>query len=181
MAKNGKNSGHAGTLAEWKARRRLDVTLPSGMPITMRTLTLSELAVADGLPDDLIRLALVEMQPGGIVGEIGAELQKSDEGALERAKKYAEDNLALRDRLILAAVLDPVMNEDDVRELDGFDKEMIAGIASRQLEFDAIGRRVGSEPLSTFRVFAATHHEQLSAEDCPACEEARRQFSAVHA
>lgn len=177
MAKNGKNSGHAGTLAEWKQRRRLDVTLPSGMPITMRTLTLDELAAEDGIPDDLVRIALMEMTPGGLVGQIAVELQKADKEALNRAKKLSEDNLRLRDRLCLRAILDPVMTAEDVAELDGFDKEMIAGIASRRIEFDAADRRVsGVTPISTFQLVA---DECGCGADCPARAKAR-ELSAVY-
>lgn len=190
MAKNGngKHSGHAGTIEEWRQRRRLDVTLPSGMQITMRLVTLDELAADDGLPEDLVRVALISGQPGGIVQAIAKELegvdsmseelQKADTAAIGRAQKLSQDNLLLRDRLVMRAVVEPQLTLEDVLDLDGYDKDMIAGIASRRmgLDFDAAGRRIGAEPLSTFHVFASQHG---CPPDCVSCEATRVEFSTV--
>lgn len=149
MAANKKN-GWAGTLDEWKGRRRIPATLPSGMRVVLQTVTLDELAAEDALPDDLLRVALLEATPGGVPAEIARQLASGD-GSLERAQQVSRDAVALRDRLVLRAVAEPELTDDDVEALDGFDKAMIAAIASRQTEEDAAGRRVyGDQPLATF-------------------------------
>lgn len=143
----------AGTLDEWKGRRFIPATLPSGMRVLLRTVTLDELAAEEGLPDDLLRIALLEKTPLGVPGEIARELApKTDEG-LRNAEKVARDLVDLRDRLVLRSVVQPPLSADDVAELDGHDKAMIADIASRQTVEDAAGRRVyGEQPaLATFR------------------------------
>jgi len=140
-----------GSLEEWKGRRRIPATLPSGMNVVLRTVTLDELAAEDGLPDDLLRVALFEMTPLGVPGEIARELQSQVPEALDRARQLSRDAVGLRNRLCLRSLLEPAVTEDDLVEIDGFDLAMIAEIASRQSVEDAAGRRVyGDQPLATF-------------------------------
>jgi hypothetical protein len=140
-----------GSLDEWKGRRHIPATLPSGMNVILRTVTLDDLAAVEGLPDDLLRVALIEMTPNGVPGEIARLLQSERPESLEASMRLSRDTVALRDRLVLAAVVEPVITADDVGSLDGFDKAMIADIASRQTVEDAAGRRVyGDQPIATF-------------------------------
>jgi hypothetical protein len=121
------------------------------MNVMLRTVTLDELAAEEAIPDDLLRVALIEMTPLGVPGEIAREIASQDAGAQERALKLSRDAVALRDRLVLRSVLEPRLTADDVADLDGFDKAMIADIASRQTVEDASGRRVyGDQPIATF-------------------------------
>ncbi len=144
-------SFEAGSLEEWMGRRRIPATLPSGMKVVLRTVTLDELAAEEALPDDLLRVALIEMTPLGVPGEIARELAQDTEEALERAQKVSRDAVVLRDRLVLLAVLEPPLTAEDVAGLDGFDKAMIADIASRLTVEDAAGRRLyGDQPIATF-------------------------------
>lgn len=141
----------AGTIDEWKTRRRIPATLPSGMNVVLRTVSLHELAAEDGLPEDLLHIALLEMTPLGVSGEIAREMASQSEEALERAKKLSRDAVSLRDRLVLRAVEEPQIGPADLADLDWSDKAMIADIASRQTDVDATGRRVyGEQPIATF-------------------------------
>lgn len=142
----------AGSFEEWRQRRRANITLPSGMRVTVQTVTLDELCTAEALPDDLLRAALLEMTPGGVPAAIAAELQKADSDALARAKKLSEDSVSLVDRLCVAALVDPQVDVESVVEIDAYDKQMIAQIAQRRIDEDAAGRRVyGVQPVDQFR------------------------------
>lgn len=163
------------SLADWKKSSTIDVVLGSGAHVTIRPLTLDELAANGALPDDLLRVAMLEQIPGGVVSEIAEQLQKGDPDSLKAAKKLSEDNLQLRDRVVLAAVVAPKLKPADLQHLDPFDKSMIAEFAQRRRTIDAAGRRVGAHALDTFRVVAEEHG---CPPDCPACNAtARRVFS----
>lgn len=151
MTETNGSSFAAGSLDEWKGRRRIPVTLPSGMHAVLRTVTLDELAAEEAIPDDLLRVTLIEMTPGGVPVEIARQLAQQDDGALERARKLSHDAVALRDRLVLRSILEPAVTEDDLADIDGHDKAFIAGVASRQIVEDAAGRRIyGDQPIATF-------------------------------
>lgn len=172
-----RNEKWAHSLAEAKRRRLIHAELPSGLRVVMRSLTLDDLVALDGLPDDLVRIALLEIAPGGVAGAIAEELRKADKEALARARKLSEDQNQLRDRLVLAAVLEPKLTEKDLTDLDSFDKVMVAEIAQHKLAFDAAGRRIGPEPVDTFRIHGAHHG---CAEGCEKCEAARLELSAIY-
>lgn len=140
------------SLAEAKRRARFVVTGHSGATYELRALTLDDLAAEEALPDDLIRVALLEAHtPGGVSGEIARELKKSSEEGNAAAVKISADVLALRDRIVLAAVTAPKLKPADVADLDPFDRAMIAEFAQRQRNVDAAGRQVGADTLDTFR------------------------------
>ncbi len=145
--------GWASSLAEAKRGRLIDMTGPSGARFTLQTLTLDDLAAEEGLPDDLLKIALLEMIPGGVVAEIMSKV--GDPKTLKEAKKLSEDNVRLRDRLVLRAVVAPKLTANDVKVLDAYDKEMIAQICQRKVTLDAAGRRVGADALTTFRELAS--------------------------
>lgn len=167
----------ADSIEEIDRLKLIYATLPTGAKMVLRTLTLDELAAVDGLPEDLVRVAILEMSPGGITGEIARILESDDEDALGASQKLSEANLQLTNRLVQAAVVQPVLTAKHVETLDGYDKAMIAGIASRRIAFDAAGRRVGVEPLDTFATFREFH----GCDDtrCEACEAARLALSTV--
>lgn len=169
----------ASSFDEIQQLRLIYATLPTGAKMVLRTLTLDELAAVDGLPDDLLRVALLEMDPrGGIAGEIARLVRRSEESeddtSVEEAQKLSQANVQLVNRLVQAAVVEPPLTLEQTETLDGFDKAMIAGIASRRIGFDAAGRRVGVEPLDTLATFRAKHG---CAEDCSGCQETLLELS----
>lgn len=142
----------ASTLAEAKRGALIDMTGPSGTRYTVRALTLDDLVAEEALPDDLVRVALLDMIPGGVVAEIMTKLQ--DPKSLKEAEKLSQDTVKLRDRLVLRAIVAPKVAARDIAGLDPYDKELIAQIAQRKVVLDAAGRRVGADALETFRALA---------------------------
>lgn len=166
-------------VGEWQRRRFAKATLPTGQEVTLRAVTLDELAALDALPDDLVAVAWYEKLPGGISAQIPAPELQTPEGAA-RARKLSQDTLALRDKLVLAAVVEPAITETDLPSLDPFDKDMVANLASRQDDLDATGRRVwGVEPLNTFQDFRDVHGCDAGPEPCPGCAELVQRYSQV--
>ena len=163
---NRKDSSWASSVAEAKRNARIDITGPSGTRYSLRALTLEDLIVIDGLPQDLLHAALLEMTPartilrpdgsidtipGGIVGEIAEKTRLGDPEQLEQARKLSQATVALRDRIVLEAVVAPRLKPADLADLDPFDKEMIVGIAQRRIVVDAEGKQVGADELAPFR------------------------------
>lgn len=151
-----------GTFDEWRYRSRIPVTLPSGMQVEIRPLTLDELASQEALPDELLRVAFLHTA-GAFEATLGEILSKQTPESLEEATKLSQESLRLRDRLCLAAIVGPPEVADALKAdpsaldlVDPFDKAMVADIAQRQLAEDAAGRRVyGVQPLATFPGAAA--------------------------
>jgi hypothetical protein len=142
------------TLAAWQRNSLIHATGPSGTVFVLRALTLDELAAEDALPDDLLRVALLEWSrevTGGVMGEMSANLKKGTPEALTAARKLSQDNLRLRNRIIVRALVKPRVTEKDLVKLDPYDLAMIAAISQRQVNIDAAGRRVGADTLDTFR------------------------------
>lgn len=140
------------SLAEWKRNSTMDVTLPSGTRVQVRTLTLDELAGMNGLPEDLLRVALLEQaSPGGVVAAIGRKLAAEDPESLKDAHDLSKANVELVNRLVVAAVVAPKLKAADVKSLDPFDRDMIAQLAQRRITHDAAGKQVGADALDSFR------------------------------
>lgn len=137
------------TLAEIQRKAQFTITCESGAHYEIRAVTLDDLATDDGIPDDLIRVALLEShQAGGASVDIAAQLKKGD---LDGARELAASLGALRDRIVLRAVVSPKLKPADVAKLDPFDRQTIAQFAQRQRNVDAAGRQVGADTLDTFR------------------------------
>lgn len=139
----------ASSLAEAKRAATVDMISASGTKWTVRPLTLDELVAEEGLPDDLLRVALLEAVPGGVVFEIAEKLRQGDKESLLEAKKLSEDTVRLRDRIVLKSVVAPALKERDLDELDPYDKTDIAAVAQRKLTVDEEGRLIPG--LATFR------------------------------
>lgn len=176
MTGSASNGRWADSLEDWKASRLIHAQLDSGRKVTLVKCTLDELIALDALPDDLRDLATLDSV--GLVGEeLRTLLGKRDKKSRDQAAELKKQALRLRDHVVLFAVREPKLTEADLPDLPEHDKQMIAEIAWGRLEFDAANRRIGLEPMSTFRVHAETHHPELSAEDCEACKKARLALS----
>lgn len=191
-AKASENGWQPSTVEEWHARATHRIELHNAR-VLVRFRSLGELIAHGELPDDLIKLALLELSrgagSGGITGEIANELAKADladgdktaaEASLKSAREIAEGAARLVREQVAFALVEPKLTAEDLAHPDFpmEDLELLAGILNRQIEYDAAGRRIGIEPLATFRVFAQAHG--CPAEGCPACEEARLGLSTVH-
>jgi len=175
----------AGTAAEWRKRKVHRAELPSGMRVLFTPSSLGELLATEALPEDLLELAAAELdEPGAGAQEIRAAFNDlpeapSDEQrrqAAAQAAAAAERVAALNRELVAAALVEPRVSADELRELPLEDLEYLAGILTRRIGFDAAGRRIGVEPLDTFREFAREHG---CPEGCAHCEATRRALSST--
>lgn len=142
----------ADTLADVKRKALFTITAPSGAVYTLRALTLDDLAAEEGLPDDLLRVVLLDAhKPGGVSAEISSAVTKRGDDGLAEARKLSSSLLEVRDRIVVAAVAEPKLKPADVKQLDPYDRQMIADFAQRRVNVDASGRQVGADTLDTFR------------------------------
>lgn len=187
------NGTWASTAAEWRQRSIHRIECPSGARILLRLLSVGELLTAGGLPDDLQKVALEEWaaadahQPSPTVQAAAAAYEelpakptrKQETAADTRARGLVEQLAAVNRHIVAAALVEPKLTADELADASFpyADLEMLAGILQRRVSFDAAGRRIGVEPLDTFRVFAEEHGCDPG---CEHCESARRQLSSVH-
>lgn len=124
--------------AAWGGKKYHNVVLPSGAEVTIIVPNLPALVKTGQVPNDLIESAVGVMQ--GTV-EITAEL------LAEQADFYT--------KLVALTVSEPAITESDVADLPYEDVEMLAEIATRQRDVDALGRHLAglhtSKEWRTFR------------------------------
>lgn len=149
VANRTRQSKWADTPAEIKGRRTMDVTLLSGAKVTLRTVDLDELALAEALPGDLLAAAILD-SAGLLLPQM---LQDVRAGKTEDAQKLSRDTVALRDRVVRAALVAPEATDEVVDALDAFDKRMIVELAQRRLTQDAAGKVVAAQSLGDFEQF----------------------------
>jgi hypothetical protein len=141
------------SLAEAKRNATVNMTASSGTRYAVRPMTLDELVAANGMPDDLIRAALLDTirDNKGISAlslEIAGKLQAGDKQSLADATKLSRDTVELRNRLVLAAVQAPKLKAKDLEALDPYDLAEIAAVAQHRLTVDEEGRL--ADPLANF-------------------------------
>jgi len=146
VARKAKDSGGWGdSAADIRKRRLMNVTLPSGARVVLRTITLDEAIAVGGMPDDLLHMAIAEAA-GAAVPMMAKEMR---DGNNERVREMSRDLLAMRERLCVAAVVSDEAAAV-VEALDAYDREMIADLCQRRINVDAAGRRFGPDRLDTF-------------------------------
>lgn len=149
MAPRKKQSGWADTAEQIKASRTMDVTLLSGAKVTLRTVTLDELAMDDAIPGDLVEVAILDsadlLLPSMLEAIRG---QKPEE-----AQRLSRNAVLLADRVAKRALVAPAGSDDVIEALDGFDKKMILEIAQRKRSVDAAGKVVAAQALADFAGF----------------------------
>jgi hypothetical protein len=173
------------TTAEQWAAAVLEAELPSGARVRFRFPSLAEIVELGELPPDLLEIAVAEWKSPGSAAELAAEPfeQLPDEPSEEQleqasaaAREVSEKIAGLNRELIARALVEPAMTAAQLQSVPYSDLEYLTRIINRAEPFDAAGRRIGPEPISTFRVFAEAHD---CAADCPACETSRRNVSAL--
>jgi hypothetical protein len=130
--------------SDWKAARRHTIALPSGFHCEIEIPNLPVLVKTGQLPNALVTEALQTIQAGKLTAEAIAE----------QAEFYA--------KLVVATVKSPVVTEEDVTGPDPLpfeDIEMIAEIATRQRDLDAVGAHIGGLHTSkAWRTFRGLDH-----------------------
>lgn len=175
------SNGSASSLADWKQLGVHEIALPSGAVVKARIPDAGALLRADAMPERLRAIVLLELThkdgaAGALAEQIIAGIDDTEKLADIEKSQQALDQM--QRRLLLEMVVDPALAEDDLDDVPVDDRLMLVGIAQRELAYDALGRRVGVEPLDRWDTFREAHH--CPAEGCDACEQARRQLSTVH-
>ena len=147
MAK--KKQEWADTVEEIAAARLMDVTLLSGAKVTLQTVTLDELALEDGIPGDLIEVAILDSADLLLPTMLEhVRAQRPDE-----VQRLSRNAIVLADRIALRAIVRPDPTEALIEALDGFDKKMILEIAQRKRGTDATGKAVTAQVLADLEPF----------------------------
>lgn len=135
--------GRVKTLGEWRSREERDVTLPSGAVVTIKLLDTQVYLRHGHTPDGLRSIAL---------GELANRVIAHDATLEER--QIAADQLGAAHRAIIAEMLvSPVLTPEEVRDIPGWDLDMLLDIANRVCEEDAAGNAIGltTSEAATFR------------------------------
>lgn len=149
------------------------------MRVKIRYPDLAILIEGDALPERL-RVAAVQMMtegPGSVLSAPDAEGKQAVD--IEKARELA----GLRRWLAAACLVDPKMSADELLTsgIPAEDIDLLASIAVRERNTDAVGVTLGVEPLSRWETFREAHRrhfgEPICGEGCPACEEVRGVFS----
>ncbi len=148
------NGWKPSSLAEAKRNAVVNMTASSGTRYAVRPLTLDELIAMNGMPDDLVRVALLDnikigREQSALTLEIGEKLRKGDKASLAEAQQLSRGLVELRNRLVVAAVQAPKLKPKDLDDLDSYDLDEIAAVAQHRLLVDEEGRLV--DPLATFQ------------------------------
>lgn len=143
-----KPAGWASSLAEAKRNAIVNMVASSGTKYSVRPLTLDELAAEEGLPDELLRVAILDKIPGGVAAQQIDLLRKGNPEALEQSRQLSRDLVSLRDRIVLRAVQSPALKARDLPQLDPYDLHEIALVAQHRLIVDETGGLV--DPFATF-------------------------------
>lgn len=127
------------TLAAWKKAKVHTVTLPSGTTVRMQIPDLPSLIKSGEIPNSLVDAAL-----GAVEG-----VEKVD-------REFVEKQAEFTNKVVALSVVEPKLTEEDVASgvIPAEDKDMIAEIATRQRDLDALGHHIaGLHTNKDFRNF----------------------------
>jgi hypothetical protein len=166
-----------GTKDQWAKLAVHTITCPSGMVVKARIPDLTRLLKNDLLPERLRAIGLKKAyeEAGLATSDTEADAApKSAEVADKERYEDAKQMAALLDWLVIDMVIDPKLEQDDIDTIPAEDREMLVGIAQREIFTDAAGAAIGVMPLSMWDSFRREHH---CPEGCEACEALQREFS----
>jgi hypothetical protein len=128
-----------GTAAGWKKSAVHTVTLPSGFVAKIRIPDLPALIESGAIPQGLTDVAISVAS--------GMKPERPTADLIAQQRKFT-------DVLVMKAVVEPALSEDDLSDIPFEDKEMIVEISTRQIDFDAEGHHLaGLEKSAKFRQF----------------------------
>jgi len=168
------------SLTGWQARSIHTITLPSGQPVKIRLPGVATILEHGDLPVDMIAMAVAEVTKDGGAAALVTE---DPEKTLDRLREFT----AFQRHLVAAALVDPALTYDEITAavIDGSlpedDLAMVAEIVQRLRGYDALGVRVGVEPLDRWAMFRDNHLNIActGGEDCEGCQKIVQQFSSV--
>ena len=118
----------ATSLAAWRASRLHEETLPSGLPVTLRDVTMTDLLLTGKLPDAIADIAT------------DAAKNSAQEIDLKQLMKNAPDFKVMLDALVASALVTPLIGEaaDEAHitldELSSDDKMFVFNWVNREVE-----------------------------------------------
>lgn len=136
--------------AGWKNNAQHVIVLPSGSVVKIRVPDLSLMIETGTIPQNLMDAALgVAMDP-----------------ASKPTKELIAQQREFTDIVTLKTVVDPVLDEEDAKDIPYEDKEMLVAIATRQIDMDAEGSHIaGLDKSEKFRRFRRLGEFRPSLED----------------
>jgi hypothetical protein len=121
----------------WKARRKHDVTLPSGAQVSIVIPNQAAMLKAGSIPNELLSIVL-KQQDG------------DDKLTVEDIKAAAQFDRFL----VTKTVVDPEVTEDDLDDLPAEDLTMLVEFATRRRDTDVLGHHLaGLETTEEFKTF----------------------------
>lgn len=113
------------TIAAWKKAAVHDITLTSGVMVKIKVPNLPELVSAGEFPNHLVEVA---------ISVATGETKVTAEEIKAQAEFYRE--------LVARTLVEPSVAPDDVKDLPFEDIELLAAIATRQRDIDALGHHI---------------------------------------
>lgn len=113
------------TLAAWKKSGVHTITLATGTEVDIRVPNLPELVSAGEFPNHLVEVA---------IGVASGETKVTAEEIKSQAEFYRE--------LISKTVVEPALTPEQVKDVPFEDIELLASIATRQRDVDALGEHI---------------------------------------
>lgn len=116
----------ATTLAGWKKAKNHLITCPSGTQVTITLPDIPALIEAGTIPNHLVEAAI-----GAVKGTTTIDRQ------------FVIEQADFVNRIVALSVVEPKLTDADVKDVPVEDRELIAEIATRQRDLDALGHHIG--------------------------------------
>lgn len=130
------------TLASWKKNAVHTVTLASGTEVDIKIPNLPELVSAGEFPNHLVDVA---------ISVATGKTEVSTEEIKSQAEFYRE--------LVSRTVVAPALSPEDVKDVPFEDVELLASIATRQRDVDALGHHIaGLDSNADWRKFRGVEY-----------------------
>lgn len=142
--------------------------------VKVRIPDLAAMLAMGQIPEHLRQVALLSAFKEE--GDPPLALQKHDDGSPVLTDDVAKGFYDLKSHIIVATVVEPALTQAEASEIPVEDRDMLYAIAMRERDTDALGVRLGVEPLSRWATFRGKHG---CPPDCPACNEAVGELSTV--
>lgn len=137
------------TVAAWKKAAVHEITLPSGMVVKIKIPDLPALIKTGQIPNNLIDAALTAVQ-----------------GTTKVDRDFVIQQGEFVNKIVALTVVEPAVTEEEAAEVPVEDRELIAEIASRQRDLDALGHHIsGLHTNKDFRTFRGLGPGDSNVED----------------
>lgn len=161
------------TKARWLKKGHHTITLYSAETIEIAIPNLAMLIRIGLVP---LRLRAMAMRAARGEEMLPPAKDEKSEDVSDEEWGELQKMVELLDFLIMQMVLNPKLSQEDVDAIPTEDRELLIAIAQRERDTDAVGRRLGVEPLYRWETFRSEHG---CAPDCPECQKCVQAHSSV--